>query len=100
MTREVVIRAESREELSNRAHEVQRERYATLGEGIARKLKRLARPGAYYSRATTGKGQGVAEFWALREINFEIKRGEVVGIIGRNRAGKSTPKEPLPDHRT
>lgn len=30
------------------------------------------------------------EFWALRDINFEVKRGEVVGIIGRNGAGKST----------
>jgi len=29
-------------------------------------------------------------FWALRDINFEVKRGEVVGIIGRNGAGKST----------
>jgi len=29
-------------------------------------------------------------FWALHEINFEVKRGEVVGIIGRNGAGKST----------
>ena len=30
------------------------------------------------------------EFWALRDINLEIKQGEVVGIIGRNGAGKST----------
>lgn len=30
------------------------------------------------------------EFWALRGVNFEVKRGEVVGIIGRNGAGKST----------
>ena len=30
------------------------------------------------------------EFWALNDINFEIKRGEAVGIIGRNGAGKST----------
>ena len=29
-------------------------------------------------------------FWALRDINLEIKQGEVVGIIGRNGAGKST----------
>ena len=32
----------------------------------------------------------VSDFWALQDINFEIKRGEAVGIIGRNGAGKST----------
>src|SRR5690242_4642100 len=30
------------------------------------------------------------EFWALRDVCFEVERGEVVGIIGRNGAGKST----------
>jgi len=30
------------------------------------------------------------EFWALRDVSFEVQRGEVLGIIGRNGAGKST----------
>ena len=28
--------------------------------------------------------------WALQDINFEVKRGEILGIVGRNGAGKST----------
>lgn len=39
---------------------------------------------------SNGKGAESTEFWALKDINFEIKKGEAVGIIGRNGAGKST----------
>jgi len=28
--------------------------------------------------------------WALRDVSFEVKQGEILGIIGRNGAGKST----------
>lgn len=38
-------------------------------------------------RSTKGTSQYV---WALKDINFEVKRGEVLGIIGKNGAGKST----------
>src|SRR5450631_481180 len=35
--------------------------------------------------------KGISDYiWALREINFEVKQGEILGIIGRNGAGKST----------
>jgi lipopolysaccharide transport system ATP-binding protein len=48
-------------------------------------------------RADRGEGQGEVskissseDFWALKDVSFEVKQGDVVGIIGRNGAGKST----------
>jgi lipopolysaccharide transport system ATP-binding protein len=38
----------------------------------------------------TDKKNSQKEFWALKDVSFEVKKGEVIGIIGRNGAGKST----------
>jgi lipopolysaccharide transport system ATP-binding protein len=44
---------------------------------------------AHPIEAFKNRGKG-ADFWALRDVSFDVKKGEVLGIIGANGAGKST----------
>ena len=68
----------------------QRERYTALRDVIAREARNFARKGLDFVRGRQiVQGDEVEEFWALRDVSFEVKRGEVLGIIGRNGAGKS-----------
>ena len=79
--------------------------YAIRAEGLGKRYKRLIKSqqhdslrdviGAsvkdmFASKAEREKRIARDSFWALSEANFEIKRGENVGIIGLNGAGKST----------
>lgn len=62
--------------------------YMTLRDHLASRAGRLARR---LSGGTEPSATGTEEeFWALRDLDFEIREGERVGIIGRNGAGKST----------
>ena len=66
----------------------------TLQEDLRRKWAQFrGRPDPFAKVTETNvcDHKGLSDYvWALRDINFEVKRGEVLGIIGKNGAGKST----------
>jgi lipopolysaccharide transport system ATP-binding protein len=82
---DIVIRAEA---LSKRFRIGERERYLALRDVLTRAFSsptRLFRP-----RTRVSANGEQSHIWALKDVSFEVRQGEVVGMIGRNGAGKST----------
>jgi lipopolysaccharide transport system ATP-binding protein len=65
--------------------------YTALRDVVTRGVHNFARQATDMLRGRQiVQGDEVEEFWALRDVSFDVKQGEVLGVIGRNGAGKST----------
>jgi lipopolysaccharide transport system ATP-binding protein len=87
---DIVIRTENLGKSYIIGHE-KREKYTALRDVLANKARQIvSKTHQIFKGGQLIIGDELEEFWALKDINFEVKQGDRIGIIGRNGAGKST----------
>src|SRR5712691_1560597 len=83
----VAIRVESLSKLYKIG--IAKQRHDTLRDAITEGLKSIFHSNGRGSAGGAERNSSDS-IWALKDVSFEVKKGEVLGIIGRNGAGKST----------
>src|SRR4029077_8258811 len=94
MSSDTMISVENVGKLYTLRHKKNGESYTMLRDVITRQVAASFRA---FSGKLRNRGSGLApslnsteDFWAIKDVSFQVEQGDVVGIIGRNGAGKST----------